>query len=273
MSEAQTDAAERALWTLWQTHLRSPDGNSSVAAACARFADDDPRSPFLPVAAGLGAWHHLRSGNTNEAVKLLQAMDAPQRPPADTAGTPRAADVGALREAGVHMARTWLARLAREQVCVALRRYYVKHVEYPAALDRLHALPAGQRPPLVDPWGAPWVYRTAGFSKLPRTEGQRYTLRSSNVAGDSRLSDTLNLNYASRMDVRPLRLLSNAGERAVVEFAVGDRGGRQKIALAPGGTAGGLRFGFAGATLLILADADHWLVLPWPTAKAPPAAR
>jgi hypothetical protein len=273
---AQTEGPERALWALWQTHLKAPDGSTAVAAACVRFSQDTPGSRLAPVAAGLGAWHFLKTGNTNEAVGLLKAMERPAR--TGTGG----ATASAESAADLDMAKTWLARLAREQVRTALRQYYVKHVEYPPSLDRLGSLPPGQRPPMTDPWGTPWVYRTTGFTQLPRMEGQRYALRSSHVADEAGLAETLARKYADRIAVRPLSVLSDAGDRPVVEFAVGEQSppaagegtrAAQKVAMSPGGSADGIRFGFMGTAIVVLADANHWLVLPRTPVRTPGANR
>jgi hypothetical protein len=281
---AQTAApAERRLWSLWQQHAKNPADHARVAAACLQFDTDAPDTPFALVARGLAAWHMLKAGDTNAAVKLFQSMDTPaieDKTPSSETNAP-AAD--ALREAGMNMARTWLTRIDRDQAGKALREYYLKHVEYPAAMQFLGALPPGQRPPLTDRWGLPWQYHTTGFKQLAGLDGQRYVLQSAMLGNDSSAAAALARDYAGRINIKRARVLSSDGggilelvlqppaeagvpRRSPAEAGstktAADGNAQPKVIVALGRRTGDICAAFIGTQFLIFADRDHWLVWP-----------
>jgi hypothetical protein len=72
------------------------------------------------------------------------------------------------------LAKLWLARAMMEEIDGALRKFYRREVRFPDALNIViqDVPPEAKR----DPWGDPWVYKTAapkGFTKL---NNQRYQL-------------------------------------------------------------------------------------------------
>ena len=197
------DAPERALWTLWTLHqqaLASAD-RQPVLAACERLSAAQPPGPLAAVGRGIAAWHQLKMGNTNEAVRLLKAMvESPDPDP--------------LARAGSAMARRWLTRLDREQLRAALKAYYLAHIRYPDSLEALAAWKPSEPLPLTDRWRQPWRYRLAAFERVRGLSAQKYVLESPALAGSSDLAAALTRPYAGAIGLRP-REAAEAGEGKV----------------------------------------------------------
>jgi hypothetical protein len=271
---------ERDLWSLWQYHAKNTNDHAGVAAACMKFEKDAAHAPFLPVARGIAAWRLLKCGNTNACVKVLESMIAPAADDKVRLAGADPAEGDPLREAGADMARTWLTRLDREQAVKVLRQYYVRHVEYPATMQFATNLAPEQKVALTDRWGQAWQYRATGFTRLAGLNDQRYVLQSARLGDDSGLAEALARNYAERIGIEKARVVSS-GAGGVLELVVPPRpeegsrknatDGRQqsKVVVAVGRRAGGIYAAFIGARLLVLADFDHWLVLPRPGVAGP----
>jgi hypothetical protein len=83
------------------------------------------------------------------------------------------------------VAMAWIARMQMEQVDAALRKYYVKKVEYPEKLDELVAVKLVAPEELIDPWGKPIGYRAGTLGFAPKVPRQKYWLTCSSIEGDS----------------------------------------------------------------------------------------
>lgn len=268
----QPGPAERALASVWRQHIANPDDHTRVVHLCGLFKSKNPDTPLLVVSDGLTAWHLLKLGQTNAAVKVLEGM------------LTKAGKDAHLQAAANDMARAWLTRIDREETVRTLRRVYLDKVEYPISLDGLAELPADRKPPLTDRWGKRWSYQLAGFKYIRGVTAQRYQLHSVTLGQDSDLTAALARSYASGINLVPTKLLTSP--RLAVEFGArsGDDGLRGpsdlrrrprpaepaktkvegKIRLAPGQDADGIRLAYLGKTGIILTDRDHWLVLPKP---------
>ena len=193
-----------ALWALWRAHEAAPTNHPPLARAAADFVRRFSTSELCAVARGLGAWHALRAGATNDAVALWTAL--------------LAADATPLERAGQAIARAWLTRLDREAVRVALREHYARHALFPPTLQPLRELPAERRPPLTDRFGDAWQYSLDGYRHVPGTRGHRYRLISPRLGEElSDLRAALARPYGGgRTPPRPLRRIGSA-----VQFELG----------------------------------------------------
>lgn len=241
--------AERALWRLWRQHLDRPDRHEETAAECARFAAAHADNPLRHVALGIAGWRLLSGGRVPEARGSFAAMETPLADP--------------LSRAAVAMSRRWLTRLDREEVKDALRQYYARRIEYPAALDALADVPGLRQPPAADRWERPWRYRLASFRRLSGVEGQRYELRSTMIDGEQDLAAALAVPYASRIRIEPAGMRAWSGGRMAVEFT-SPAAPETRIYLSPGDAADGLELAHLGARILVLSDGDHWRLAPRP---------
>ncbi|TAN37098.1 MAG: hypothetical protein EPN23_06715 [Verrucomicrobia bacterium] len=238
---AQTDV--RAVVRLWQQHLRTPADHAAIIQAAQQVASQFPDSAMLGVAQNLGGWHALVAGQTNDAIRLLAPLL-----------TERTEPIG--MEAHT-MAQRWLTRLDRERVCSALKNYYRDHVEFPASLDALNALPVTNRPPLMDRFGRAWKYELTALKRLTTMRGQNYRLQSYALGDDSELAAALRRPYGGGLVFwKPLRFLpaASAGAPSNVAF---EKGGT-KIILAEGSRQMGVTLVYSREDLIIITDGDYW---------------
>lgn len=255
-ADTATVAQERALWELWELHVNNIDRHFTVVEGCRSYARDRPASRFIPVALGLEAWHLLRGGRSGEAFKALEALDAPEPRENRLAEDP-------LRMAGRRIARAWMTRLDRETVCQALRKVYLKKVEYPQALSALESmLPEGNVPPFHDRWGAQWVYAAKGFQRLKGFEGHRYQLESASLPGTSVFKDEIGKDYGARIVFEPLAVTRNADGVETIRFR--DTQQNQDVQLAVATTLQNIRVDYCGERIIVLSDGNHWRVVTRP---------
>ena len=62
---------ERDFWQLWNLHATRTGEHAEVAKGCLLFAQQNAGDELSAVAQTLAAWHLLKLGRTEEAVKLL----------------------------------------------------------------------------------------------------------------------------------------------------------------------------------------------------------
>jgi len=136
-------------------------------------------------------------------------------------------------------ARIWLAREQIKELDAVLKRYYIKHVKFPASLAELgDALPESLR---LDPWGEPWAYSLRAPRGMPKLTDQRYQL------GPKRFPDLM-------VQKRPPTptftrvVLSQIGDNKTLRFQTSTN----DAIIQPGGTV-------AGATLLYIGD--NWALM------------
>lgn len=233
---------ERALWKLWVTCTNNPDAPAAVEGACRDYQAAAAGDPLVTVARGIDAWSLLKLGRTREAASLFTSM---LLLPGNA--TP-------LQAAGAEMARCWLVRLDREQVREALKMIYRRDVEFPASLEALTTLKIKAVPPLKDRWGAPWVYRRE--SSIRGMQAQQYSLESSRLGSLSDLAKALDLPYASRITLEPVRPSPIGND--TFEFATPSQKG---IFLQAGADKDGIVVAYLGQNVIVMSDGSHWRVM------------
>lgn len=147
----------------------------------------------------------------------------------------KSAENEAVREA----ARIWLAREQIKEIDVVLKRYYVKHVNFPGTLTELgDTLPEQLR---NDPWGEPWAYSLRAPRGMSKLKDQRYQL------SPKRFPDLM-AQKRPPLPVFTKVTLSQIGDNKTLRFqtAAGE------AMIQPGGVA-------AGATLLHIGE--NWALL------------
>jgi hypothetical protein len=233
---------ERGLWKIWETSTNAVDATATVVTACQDFRAKSPRDPLGVVVAGLEAWHLLRTGNTNAAVALFESMMSVPEP------------ATALQAAGAEMARSWLTRLDREKVRLALKTIYAKEIAFPVTLEPVKTLKGPRRPPLQDRWGRSWEYRRE--SAIQGLSAQQYILESTQLGSRSDLAQALALPYAGGISLAPVRRLPASAD--TIEFVT--LAGKSAV-LQAGGTQEGTTIAYVGQNLLVMADGNHWRVV------------
>jgi len=237
-------ADEKGLWDVWCIGTNSAFEASEVAVACQKFRTRAPQDPFTVVISGLEAWNRMKRGDTGTAAAIFNTLLV--KGPAT-----------GLRKAGDEMARSWLTRLDREQVKLALKEIYRRDIEFPASLEAFKALGDKVSPPLMDRWGKLWSYRRG--STIKGMETQRYVLESEVLGMRSDLKAALKMGYAERIDLKPVRLLP--GPKNVVEFKTGD--GRSLIR-EEGDRVNIVNLVYVGTHIIVLSDGNHWSVIAKP---------
>ena len=233
---------ERGLWLAWVASTNTPVDHAAVVTACKQFRTKTPQDPFCVVVTGLEAWHLLKTGNTNAAIALFEPMlSIPENP-------------SSLQGAGAEMARGWLTRLDREKVRAALKKIYLKEIEFPASLDPIKTLKMKALPPFADRWGKAWTYRLE--SSIKGLSSQNYVLESSRLGSRSDLAKTLALPYADRVSLEPVKVSPVSAD--TVEFAI--RGGKSGY-LQAGGVLNGITVAYIGVNIIVMADENHWRVV------------
>jgi hypothetical protein len=233
---------ERGLWLAWVASTNTPDDHAAVVTACKQFRTKAPQDPFCVVVTGMEAWHLLKMGSTNAAMALFEPMmSIPE-------------NASPLQSAGDEMARGWLTRLDREKVRLALKKLYLKQIEFPSSLDPIKTLKMKSLPPFTDRWGKAWTYRLE--SSIKGMSSQQYVLESSRLGSRSDLGKALALPYAGRVSLEPIKVSPVSAD--TVEFAI--FGGKSGY-LQAGGTLNGVTVAYIGMNIIVMADENHWRVV------------
>jgi len=260
---AQTVAPdEKGILTLWTRHVDATEDHAGIGTAARKFSEAAPRDALATVARGIEAWHLLKAGEQEQATKVYTYMLRAAPPPGTAATT-----TAPLYTAAADMARTWLTRMDRDQVKLALRAYYRKHVEYPETLAAVATLREKPVFPKTDRWGTTWSYRLAPLRIIKDVSGQRYELNSTNLRAWPELADALKLPYAAGIAIEPVKIVTAAPGRQTVQFARAgsDEGAAAQDAyLTLGADSDGVFFAYLGQHLIILSDGNHWKILPKP---------
>jgi len=258
---------ERALWEVWKLHQDAPDDHEAVAAACEEFVKTHTRDPFIGVADTLGAWHLIKAKRYADGIKILAKY------------TDRPND--SLSRAANMVASSWLTRIDRERIKIALQFYYRREIGYPRNLKELaayEALPKKLAFREKDWWDNPWDYRLVGFKRIPNLLNQKYRLRSSKLGEGSDLAEALALPYGSEIRVRPLAVnsaLRHGLELIEMEIlpeadenATADTSRRPKTAMVGAGTmTEGVFLAHIGEKILIVCDRCHWKLFGKPASR------
>lgn len=234
---------ERGLWKVWVASTNSVSDHAAVVAACREFKVKAPQDPLIVVASGMEAWHLLKMGDTNVARTLLEPMSSVPE------------NATSIQTAGAEMARSWLTRLDREKVRAALKKIYVRDLEFPASLEAIKTLKIAKLPPFTDRWGKPWIYRQKSVVK--DMVAQQYILESNRLGALSDVAKALALPYASRITLEPARLVNDT----MVEFTTS--AGKPGV-LQAGGSLDGVTFAYLGANIIVMADENHWRIVVRP---------
>ena len=253
---------EKAIWALWKRHLAEPEAHEDIVKACRTFIVRKPQDPYVVVARGIMAWHLLKSDKIEDATEVLILLGQSPNTSQSRMEAIRLTRSEKLHEFGIEMARRWLTRIDRERLCDVLRKYYVKKVQYPRKLSELDSLTEGKKLPMRDRWNRTWSYRVSSYENVTNTYGQKFRLVSPTLGDASALADTLELAYASRITLKPVKLFSSGGKRQMIEFKSPNKDG--SIFLRVGTQIEGVFFAYEGDRLIVLSDGDHWCVLPKP---------
>jgi hypothetical protein len=253
---------EKAAWALWKRHLAQPKAHEDIVEACRKFIVGRPEDPYVVVARGIMAWHLLKAERIEEATEILTLLGQSPNTSETRMEAIRRSRSEKLHEFGMEMARRWLARIDRESLCDVLRKYYAKKVQYPRKLSELEGYADGKKLPMRDRWNRTWSYRVSSYESVKNTYGQKYRLVSPTLGDASALGGTLEIPYASRIDLKPVKLFSTGGKRQMIEFRSPEKEG--SIFLRVGTQIEGVFFAYEGERLIVLSDGDHWCVLPKP---------
>ena len=235
---------ETGFWQLWTAHTNAAADHAAVAQSCAAFRAKSPGDVLVVVAQEMEAWHLLKADKTNDAARLLEPLTA--------------ASSNALEKTGAEIARSWLTRIDRELVRVALKRVYLRDVEFPLSLDAIATLKRFLPPPLTDRWNVPWSYQPTNFATIKGTDRQRYILESSRLGADSDLARALAAPYAARINLEAVRVSESGASGETVEFVSASK---KKSALMLGTETDGITVAFIGKTVIVLADKNYWRVM------------
>lgn len=236
---------ERGLWKVWCAGTNSAFEAAESLEACKEFAAGAPKDPFVVVVSGFAAWHYLKTGNTGAAVKLFESMLVAKE------------SATVIQKAGDKMARSWLTRIDREQVALALKKIYLRDIEFPASLEPLQTIKNMPLPPVTDHWGKPWAYRLE--SSIQGMASHRYVLESAMLGADSDLKKALKRPYAAGLQLRAVRMVP--GVRDTVELKTGSG---MSIHRQLGQEANNGYLVYLGSNIMVLSDGNHWSVLPKP---------
>ncbi|MDA3925307.1 MAG: hypothetical protein PF904_11485 [Kiritimatiellae bacterium] len=235
---------ERALWKVWCTGTNSAFVASDVLDACKEFKSKSSKDSFSVVISGFEGWNYLKAGNIVAAAKIFKSMLVEGS----------ATDI---QNAGDKMARSWLTRIDREKVAVALKTIYKRDIEFPASLDALKSLKKTAVPPLSDSWGKAWDYRLE--SRIKGMAAHRYVLESSVLGGRSNLKKSLEVPYADGIKMKPLRILKKV--KNMVEFR---NSSGKSVVRKLGDSSGRINLVYIGSNIIVLSDGNHWSVMPKP---------
>lgn len=253
VASSQT-ANEQDLWGLWERHEAQPESHDTHIAACRDFTAKNPTDPLQPVVRGIEAWHLLKLARIEEAVELFAGQLRPPR---------RTLDRGAEE-----LARAWLSRLDRERVKATLQSYYRKEVRYPDRIEDVLThpkIPKSAHPVMQDRWGDPWRYELVGFKTVPGMKEQKYLIESVRLGSMSDFTTALELPYAERIRVKPVRFVAAGHGRQVIEFEEEWGGGgsalvKKKVVMGPGDRLGLVTLLYVGQHLMVVYDRLHWRV-------------
>lgn len=243
-------ADEAGLMAIWRRHTESPDDHAGTIAACEAFAKARANDPLVPVAQEIRAWHLLKTGQTEEAGRILEGYLTSQ---SDN-----------IHRGALQVAKGWLTRLDREQVGKSLKFYYRKEVGYPAdlgAISRHPKVPREAHPVLQDRFGDPWQYRLTGIKGLPKFQDQRYELLSLTLGDQSDLETALNSPYAFNIRHEPAQVWA---DRKPPQVLFKKPGGGAAAALPEGAQSGEFYLAYVGGSMIVVCNHSYWKIFPTP---------
>jgi hypothetical protein len=253
-SSSAASSDEKSIWEIWKMQQEKPDDHEAISTACLEFTKKAPKDRLALVALNIAAWHMLKMDRKDAAAKLFKTILGVQQS-------------DHLSLAAINVSKAWMTRLDMEQMKQALQIYYQRYIEYPKTVDALKPFQKEGQPPLTDRWGKPWGYAPAEFQHLKKLGhgmyGQRYTIKCSILDTNSELSVATKIPYASGIQLKPVKMLSGMPGKEMVQFETTD-GKQAKTILSIGMENGGIVLAYVGPKLLILADMNHWMIVPRP---------
>jgi hypothetical protein len=248
-------AEEKMAWDIWQILAENPEDLSGVITECETFMSGRQTDQIAPVVIGILAWSYFKTGKMVDGGKLLMSMERRRSTPISTAGS--------------DMARKWLTRIDIKLVQAALMIYYRKYQEFPATLkEALDFAKETQKftAPSKDRWGKPWEYDLVGFKTLTKVpKNQKYALGCNMLGQDSDYEKALEIPYAEKIDLVPMKMASTARGAESVYFKKADDKNNTPILLKVGGAPKrGVKLAFVGRNILVLSNGDHWRLVPRP---------
>jgi len=251
---SSTSIDEKSLWDVWKLQQEKPDDHEAICTACLELVKKAPKDRLSLVVMNMAAWHQLKLDKKEGAIKLFRTSLASQ-------------GSDPLYAAAANMSKAWLTRIDMDQVKDALRLYYYKYIIYPKSMELIKPFQKQGQPPLVDRWDKPWVYslsESKGAKKAGiETYGHFFSLKSSMLGTNSEMKAAMRMPYASGIGLKPVKLLSGTPGKEMVQFETTD-GKQSKVVLSLGLESNGIVLCYAGPKLLILADLNHWAILPRP---------
>ena len=254
-SAAQVQSTnEQGIWNLWQMHIKNPADHAAVLEACRGFAKANPTDPFASVAQTIAAWHLLKLDRAEEARSALQPWLQSSPDP--------------VRAGARELARAWLTLLDMETVRASLQEYYRHEVRYPETLAAIAAhprIPKSLHPPPADRWSRPWTYQPDDFRVLSGLRGQRYRLESASLKNLPGLQAALDVPYAGRIGIQPIKALRTGDGRPMVHFRGARAGDTNAVSIVQQGTsAEDIFLAHVGPKLILVCDNLHWRFIPIP---------
>lgn len=243
---------EKMVWDIWKKLESNPDDLAAVVSECEEFKNGRQTDALAPVVEGFLAWCCFKTGKMPDGAKIFMALEKK-----------RYSDV---QKAASEMARTWLTRIDIKLVELALQMYYRQNVAYPEKLSTaLQMYGKATRASKTDRWDRPWEYELVGFKHLIKVpKDQKYDLHSSMLGEDSNFEKALEIPYASRIKLVPMKMgITTRGQESVY-FTLDGSNAATPILLEVGKRKYGATLAYVGDNILVLTDGNHWKLLPRP---------
>jgi hypothetical protein len=247
-------AEEKMAWDIWQKMAGQPEDLSEVITDCEAFMNGRQTDQIAPVVVGILSWCYFKTERMPEGAKLLMSIERRRSTP--------------ISKAGSDVARTWLGRIDIKLVKAVLMVYYRKYQKFPEKLQEAidFALETKNiRAPNKDRWGKPWEYELVGFKMLTKVpKNQKYSLGSKILGKYTDFEKALELPYAEKIDIVPVRMGSSTRGSESVYFKQADVENAQPVLMKIGDRRMGVTFAFIGKNIIALTDGNHWKLVPRP---------
>lgn len=245
------------VWDIWKKMEAKPEDLSEVIADCEAFMNGRQTDQLAPVVAGILSWCYFKTDRVVDGVKLLTPLAQKRFNP--------------MQMAGSDVARTWLSRFDIKIVKLALQVYYRKNLKYPETMQEGLDYAATARTkvvaPATDRWGKPWEYELVGFKTLEKVpKNQKYAISSKLLGTLDNLEEALELPYAEKINLVPIRMGSTTRNEESVYFNKADdkNATPTPILIKVGERRSGVMVGFVGSNVIALTDGNHWKLVPRP---------
>ncbi len=248
-------AEEKMVWDICKKIEANPEDLSEVIADCEKFMNGRQTDQLAPVVKSVLAWCYFKTGKLQDGVNLLMALEKKRYTP--------------MQKAGSDVAKAWLSRVDIKLTQAALQLYYRKHMKYPEdlqdALDYALNSKYKLKAPSTDRWGKKWEYELVGFKKLIKVpKNQKYTISSVLLGQTTDFNQALELPYAEKIKLLPVRMASTVRGKEAVYFVSADDKKKTSININVGGRRMGVTVGFVGKNVIALTEGNHWKMVSRP---------